>query len=302
MTGYFQPKTTLARTAAMRQLFVLLALSGLPLWASAQAPAKTSPYDSAHFSWRKPVPRNRLRELQPDRPGVTESPFTVDAGHFQLEMDALRLLNSGSGTDDRRREWHAAYSTLKLGLGRRTDLQLEVPFYSISKRKPTDPTEGAERHAGFGDVTVRLKHNFVGDDQLGRFAMSVIGYARLPTGGLVGDGAVEYGVVLPIDVELTDDLNLEAQVEAEVDYDREATQRYLNMVPSLAFEYDFTKHLGLLTEGVAQWNTEQRRWLSSVNVAPIIKVNSNMQLDFGTHLALNRLTDHEYFVGLTLRR
>jgi hypothetical protein len=132
--------------------------------------------------------------------------------------------------------------------------------------------------------------------------MSVIGYARLPTGGLVGDGAVEYGVVLPIDVELTDDLNLEAQVAAEVDYDREASQRYLNMVPSLAFEYDFTKRFGLLTEGVAQWNTEQRRWLSSVNVAPIIKVNSNVQLDFGTHLALNRLSDYEYFVGVTVRR
>ncbi|GAB3668871.1 hypothetical protein GCM10027594_34060 [Hymenobacter agri] len=286
----------------MKYLFALLALSGLPGLVQAQAPAKTSPYDSAHFSWRKPVPRNRLRELQPDRPGITESPFTVDAGHFQLEMDALRLINSGSGTDDKRREWHAAYSTLKLGLSRRTDVQLEVPVYSVTKQQPSDPAEGRERHAGFGDVTVRVKHNFVGDDQLGRFAMSVIGYARLPTGGQVGDGAVEYGVVLPVDVELTDDLNLEAQVEGEVDYDREAGQRYLTMVPSMALEYDFAKKLGIITEGVAQWNTEQRRWQSSVNVAPIIKVNPNLQLDFGTHLALNRLSDHEYFVGLTLRR
>ena len=74
------------------------------------------------------------------------------------------------------------------------------------------------------------------------------------------------------------------------------------MVPSLAFEYDINKHFGLLAEGVAQWNTAQRRWQPSVNVAPLIKVNANFQLDFGTHLALNRLSDHEYFVGLTLRR
>ena len=286
----------------MKHLFSLLVLSSLPLLANAQAPAKTSPYDSAHFSWRKPVPRNRLRELQPDRPGITESPFTVDAGHFQLEMDALRLINSGSGDDDKRREWHAAYSTLKLGLSRRTDLQLEVPVYSVNKQQPSDPAEGRERHAGFGDVTVRVKHNFVGDDQQGKFAMSVIGYARLPTGGQVGDGAVEYGVVLPTDIELTDDLNLEAQVEAELDYDRETAQRYLTMMPSVAFEYDFAKRLGIIAEGVAQWNTEQRRWQSSVNLAPIVKVNSNLQLDFGTHLALNRISDHEYFVGLTLRR
>ena len=284
----------------MKQFCFWLAL--LPVPCLAQAPARTSPYDSAHFSWRKPVPRNRLRELQPDRPGITESPFTVDAGHFQLEMDALRLINSGSGSDDTRREWHAAYSTLKLGMGRRTDVQLELPLYSVVKQQPTDPSMGPERHAGFGDVTVRVKHNFVGDDQLGKFAMSVIGYARLPTGGLVGDGAVEYGVVLPIDVELSDDLNLEAQVEAELDYDRESAQRYVNMVPSVALEYDFARRLGVLVEGVAQWNTEQRRWLSSVNLAPIIKVNPNVQFDFGTHLALNRLSDHEYFVGVTLRR
>jgi hypothetical protein len=28
-----------------------------------------------------------LRELSTDRPDKTERPFTVDAGHFQLEMD-----------------------------------------------------------------------------------------------------------------------------------------------------------------------------------------------------------------------
>jgi hypothetical protein len=57
-----------------------------------------------------------------------------------------------------------------------------------------------------------------------------------------------------------------------------------------------------VTEAVAQWNTEQRRWLASTNIAPIFKVTPNLQLDLGTHLALNRLTDHEYFVGVTFRR
>ena len=267
-----------------------------------QAPVKTSPYDSAHFSLFKPVPRNRLRELQPDRPGVTESPFTVDAGHFQVEVDALRLINSGTGNEDRTRELHAAYTMLKLGLSRRTDVQLEAPLYTVLKQRPSGASDFAERHAGFGDVTLRVKHNFIGDDHFGKFALAVIGFARLPTGGQVGDGAVEYGLVLPVDVELSDKLNLEAQLESEVDYDREQDQRYLKMVPSVALEYDFTRKLGIITEAVAQWNTEQRRWQSSVNVAPIIKVNDNLQLDFGTHLALNHLSDREYFVGFTVRR
>ncbi|MDO7854456.1 transporter [Hymenobacter convexus] len=284
----------------MKQLFYLFLL--LPTLSRAQAPPKSSPYDSAHFSWRKPVPRNRLRELQPDRPGVTESPFTVDAGHFQLEMDALRLINSGSDTDDHNRELHLAYSMLKLGLSRRTDLQLEVPFYSVAKQRPSDADDWQERHAGFGDVTVRVKHNFVGDDQQGTFAMSVIGYVRLPSGGAVGDGGAAYGVTLPVDIELSDQANLEAQVETDLNYDRESGQRYMRFVPSTALEYDFTEKVGLVTEVVALWNTEQRRWLASTNIAPIFKLTPNLQLDLGTHLALNRLTDHEYFVGVTFRR
>ncbi|RZK54483.1 MAG: hypothetical protein EOO59_11400, partial [Hymenobacter sp.] len=56
-----------------------LSLVGLlPLAARAQAtddnhPQFPCPYDSAHFSWRKPVPHNRLRPLRPDRPGTTET-------------------------------------------------------------------------------------------------------------------------------------------------------------------------------------------------------------------------------------
>jgi hypothetical protein len=231
--------------------------------------------------------------LQPDRPGVTESPFTVDAGHFQLEMDALRLVNSGSGNDEQSRELHLAYSMLKLGLSRRTDLQLEVPFYSVAKQRATDADDWQERHVGFGDVTVRVKHNFV---------MSVIGYVRLPSGGAVGDGAAEYGVVLPLDIELSDKANLEAQLETDLNYDRETGQRFVRLMPSTALEYDFTEKIGLVTEAVAMWNTEQRRWLASTNIAPIFKLTPNLQLDLGTHLALNRLSDHEYVVGVTFRR
>ena len=284
----------------MKHFFWLLFL--LPALGHAQETPKPIPYDSAHFSWRKPVPRNRLRELQPDRPGVTESPFTVDAGHGQLEMDLLRLNNSGSGAKEREREWKVAYSNLKLGLSRRTDVQLEVPIYKVAKQRPAEAGEWAERHAGFGDLTLRVKHNFVGDDQQGKFAMAVIGYVRLPTGGQAGGGGTEYGVVVPTDVELSEKANLEAQLETDLSYDREENRRFVRLMPSVALEYDFTEKFGVVSEAVAQWNTQQRRWQASLNVAPIFKVTENLQLDAGTHLALKGLSDHEYFVGFTVRR
>src|SRR5213592_1877389 len=45
--------------------------------------------NKGHYTIFNPVPGDLLRELTPDRPDKTESPYTVDAGHFQLEMDVL---------------------------------------------------------------------------------------------------------------------------------------------------------------------------------------------------------------------
>ncbi len=288
----------------MKPLFPLLFL--LPAFSSAQDTTKPqpkpSPYDSAHYRWRRPVPRHLLRELQPDRPGVTDTPFTVDAGHVQLEIDALRLVRSGPADNTQQRDLHAGFTVLKLGLSRRTAVQVELPLYNRRREQPQNPPADAERHTGFGDVALRLKHNFLGDQQDGSFALAVAGFVRLPTGGQVGDGAAEYGLVLPLDIELSDKANLEAQLETDLNYDRDQARRYVRLVPSAAVEYDFTEKFGLVGEAVAQWNTQQRRWQASLNFAPILKLTDNFQLDAGTHLALNRRSERHYFVGFTLRR
>ncbi|MBF9238513.1 transporter [Hymenobacter sp. BT683] len=284
----------------MKQILWCLCL--LPLGSWAQVRPTASPYDSAHYSWRKPVPRNRLRELQPDRPGITESPFTVDAGHVQLELDGLRLRNSARGNPEQSREWKVAYTMLKLGLSRRTDVHLELPMYTIAKQRPTGTREWQERNAAFGDLTLRVKHNFLGDLQDGTFAMAAIGFVRLPSGGLTSSGRTEYGLVVTSDAELSDNANLEFQLETDLDYDREAAAHCLRLMPSVALEYDFTERFGIITEGVTQWTPRQQRWEASLNIAPLFKVTENMQLDAGTHVALNRRSTHEYFVGVTLRR
>ncbi|GAB3313244.1 hypothetical protein GCM10027511_24410 [Hymenobacter humi] len=267
-----------------------------------EAPKKTSPYDSAHFSWRKPVPGDRLREMRPDRPGVTESPFTVDAGHAQVEVDGLRLINSGSAQQTRTRDLHVAYSNVKFGLSRHTDLQAEVPLYAIAKQRPQSASEWQDRNSGFGDLAIRLKHNWLGNDEKVPVALATIAFVRLPTGGAAGNGAAEYGLILPLNVELSKKVTLEAQLESDLNYDREEAQRFLRLAPSVAFDYEFTKKVSLLAEGVTQWSSLQHQWQSSVNLAPIFNITDNFQVDVGTHLALDRQIDHEYFVGFTLRR
>lgn len=280
--------------------FVLLLAGLAPLRLAAQDGPKSCPYDSAHFDLFHPVPRTQLRPLRPDRPGVTESPFTIDAGHFQLETDALRLIN-GRDADQRNREWKAAYTTLKLGLSRRTDVQLEVPLYKVAKERPAGEHTW-ERHRGFGDVAVRVKHNFLGDDQDGPIAMAVVAYTRLPTGGQAGSGGVEGGLILPVNIELPDQFNLDLQVESDLEYDRETGQHYVQVMPSIALDHEFSNVFSFLVEGVSRWDALHSGWRSSVNLAPIFTVSENLQFDLGAHFALNKEADREFFVGFTFRR
>src|SRR5262245_52301608 len=53
--------------------------------------------DKSGYNLFNPVPADQLRAMTLDGPGATESPYTVDAGHFQLEMT---LYNQGSYEED----------------------------------------------------------------------------------------------------------------------------------------------------------------------------------------------------------
>ena len=43
--------------------------------------------DKSSYTLFNPTPDRLLRDMTTDRPDVTESPFTVDAGHIQIESN-----------------------------------------------------------------------------------------------------------------------------------------------------------------------------------------------------------------------
>src|SRR5437764_1052507 len=50
--------------------------------ATARAGEEAPAADKSSYTLFNPTPLNLMRDLNPDRPDVTESPFTVDAGHY----------------------------------------------------------------------------------------------------------------------------------------------------------------------------------------------------------------------------
>ena len=112
----------------------LLLLGLLPRIASAQKEVKndTIKVDKTHYTLFHPTPRRYMRPMVPDRPGITESPYSVDAGHFQYETDALRLLTRREGTAYGH-DWYVNHALGKIGLSDRTDLQVGLDSYTDTR-------------------------------------------------------------------------------------------------------------------------------------------------------------------------
>src|SRR5690348_3470268 len=57
--------------------------------ASTQVRKSNPAPDKSAYTFFNPTPEDQLRAFNPNRPSITEGPFTVDAGHFQVEMSFL---------------------------------------------------------------------------------------------------------------------------------------------------------------------------------------------------------------------
>ena len=169
--------------------------------------------NKGHYTIFNPVPGDLLRELTPDRPDKTESPCTVDAGHFQLEMDFANLtLDDSNGV--RTHAWNVAPFNIKIGLLNKVDLQLVLDD-SLWVHTHDRVTRTTTTQSGVGDLTPRLKINVWGNDggptPLG-FPLFV---TFLTNSDQLGNNLVEGGALFP----------LAAKLPAGFDMGMEAGQR-----------------------------------------------------------------------------
>ncbi|UPL48590.1 transporter [Hymenobacter sublimis] len=278
-------------------LFLAGALAGAAGTAAAQAPDSAA---KPRYTLFQPTPRAQLRKLHPDRPGITESAFTIDPGHFQVEANLFRVRN-GREQGVRRRELLFNQAVLKLGISEQTDLQLVVESYTIEKEWPQE-NAAPERNRGFGDLTLRAKRNIFGDDGESRGALAVATFVRVPTGGNVGNGGWEAGVSVPFTYKLAETSELSVQMRGNWEHDRDAGQHFISFMPAATVNHDLNKVLGVYAELMSNWDTRQALWRTTLNVGPEFTLSENCQLDLGAGLPLTRETYWEFFLGLTLRR
>ncbi len=161
-----------------RVAVIVCVLAGSPS-ALAQAGAPPTAPDKSEFTLFNPTPRDLWRPMSADRPDVTESPKTVDAGAVQLEISFFEYLHDSDNTSAETTDsLLLAFSNVKVGLLNNVDLQIVfAPYVRDETRPDAGPTTVDE---GFSDVVVRLKVNFWGNDE-GDTALGILPFIKIPT-------------------------------------------------------------------------------------------------------------------------
>jgi hypothetical protein len=281
------------------------AFAGLPLLCNL---AGTTPLlgadalpDKSRFNLFNPTPEDALRELSPDRPDVTESPYTVDAGHFQLEMDFANFTRDASGGIETQ-TWNVAPFNFKIGLLNDVDLQLGYDSYLNARTKNTGTGATATR-SGFGNFTTRLKINLWGNDR-GTTAFALLPFVKFPTGtGALGNNAVEGGLILPLAVTLPAGFDLGSEAGFGYLRDGDGHRYHGDFVNSVTIGHGIAGKLSGYVEFVSEISTEPHAgWISTVDVGLEWRLTKNIQLDCGCNFGATPAADDEHvFGGVTMR-
>lgn len=276
-------------------------VAGLALLAADLGAEEVDRADKSGFSLFHPTPVDLMREMSLDRPDKTESPFTVDAGHLQVEMDVVRYTHDD--TDGvTTTAWNVAPVNLKVGLLNNADLQFVFDDYLHVR---TDaPGTGATTRAGVGDFATRLKINLWGNDG-GRTAFAVMPFVKWPTStdGL-GNNAVEGGLILPLAVEdLPGGFGVGLMTEADLLRDETGDGYHPSFVNTVTVNRELLARLGAFLEFFSEVSNERNsEWIGTVDFGLTYALTKNVQLDAGVNLGVTRSADDvEGFSGISFR-
>jgi len=251
---------------------------------------------TSQYSLFHPIPKDKMREMETDRPDVTESPYTVDAGHFQVETDLVRKTTDQS-TNEKTSTLLINQANIKIGILNRTAIQIGFQMYGSQKEKNIDGD--SENSRGFGDITLRIKQNIIGDDN-GNFAMAVIPYIKLPTSQFE-ESRCESGLIIPMIYKFPGDWNLGFQLEIDRLKDKDISQMHTELLQTLTLSHPIAKHLDVIAETYYTYDFKAHQLTNYLNAAVQVEVLHDFKLDAGVNYGLQHLSKKHFFLGASYR-
>lgn len=247
-----------------------------------------------------------LRPLTTDRPDLTESPFTVNAGHVQVETMIVGYAQSRTDADGvRERAFEFATTNIRIGLTHNSELNLAWQPYGIVRQMRRGQSD--IQVEGIGSFQIRAKVNLYGNDRfenVGDTALAVLPFVTLPTDDDNGISVedVEGGVIVPFAIVLPHNFGLGINAGVLVVNENDGGRGVDGFV-SAALSYAWTERFGTYYEIAATIGAE------GPEDDPVILatgftylIDDNTQLDGGINFGVTDGADRwAPFVGATRR-
>lgn len=272
--------------------------------ASASATPERKVANKSGYTLTNPTPKKLMRELSTDRPDQTESAYTVDAGHFQIELDFLKYTfdrDKSGGGNVRATELVVAPFNLKVGLLNQVDLQFVFDPY-VKSRVEDRIANRITKASGFGDLMTRLKINFWGNDG-GPTAFAMMPFVKWPlTASSIRNGETEGGVIFVLGYELPSGWS--SAVMTEVDLISDGLGAYdTEWVNSITFGHDLTDKLsGYIELFTVVGGAPGAKWQGQFDLGITYALSESIQLDLGCNIGVTKSApDFQPFVGFSRR-
>ena len=272
------------------------------VWMSLGTAAAQEPDKSQHHLLN-PTPTVMMRKISTDRPDKTESPYTVDAGHYQLEIHAFDYAYNHDDPQESTTQVETVTvmpMNLKAGLLNSVDLQL-VGGSFVSERTQEDGEVKTKN--GFGDLQTRLKINLWGNDS-GPTALAVMPFVKFPTNGAnLGNDAVEGGVIIPLAVALPNEWGMGVMTEFDVSQNAADKDYHIEFINTITFSHAIVGDLSGYLEFFSKVNKEDDvPWVGTVDTGLTYALTKDVQLDVGMNIGVTRSADDlNPFCGLSIR-
>jgi hypothetical protein len=235
------------------------------------------------------------RPLTTDRPDATDSPYTIEPGHVQLEMD-FASWTKASVAGARLTETDLVPFNLRFGI--ESDLELAIMAQPYRRDNASFPAGPGAKQYGFGDMIARVKLNLLGNDS-GDFGLGAIADLKLPTGsGGIGNGKFEGGMAVPFASKLAGGWTGGAMTAFDFVYDGGGYQ--LAWRNSATFSHE----IGPETSGFLELASETGvgTHVATFDTGISHQVGKNTEFDVGVNLGLSRAApDVRLFAGMAHR-
>jgi Putative MetA-pathway of phenol degradation len=276
-----------------------------PAYADTDSPSDAATPVSGH-SLFDPVPSDQLRSMATDRPNVTNTPQTVDAGHLQVEEGFFDYARSRTNAIAPPRTLVFGHTNFRLGVLDSLELNAAIDSDDVIWNT-VDASGRTARQSGVGDTTIGGKLNFWGDDGSDddwATALAIQPQIKLPTAqsGL-GNGHTELAVNLPFAINLPDDFHLGLQTSLAQQRNQANTGYTTGWQNSASVDRVLLGLFDVYLEYAGRVTAE--RHVSSqqtLDVGFTCPVTSSIVLDGGVNFGLNAASPvTEWLAGASIR-